>query len=134
MVEIPFNRSNSLLEVETILATIDTHASTTAVLLLSAVQFHTGQLLDIRRITAYTRVRGIVVGWDLAHAAGNIEMSLHDWNVDFAVWCSYKYLNAGPGATAGAFIHERHAKADTPRLAGWWGAPVPQRFALEKGK
>jgi len=114
--------------------TIDLHAETTAVLLLSAVQFHTGQLLDMRLVTAYARERGIVIGWDLAHAVGNVELKLHDWDVDFAVWCSYKYLNAGPGATAGAFIHERHAKAETPRLAGWWGAPVPQRFALARSE
>ncbi|KAF2829406.1 putative kynureninase [Ophiobolus disseminans] len=132
IVEIPFDSSTSLLALNTILATIDAHAATTAVLILSAVQFHTGQLLDVAHITAHARSQGIVVGWDLAHAVGNVEMKLHDWDVDFAAWCSYKYLNAGPGATGGAFVHERHLTANRPRLAGWWGASIPQRFALEK--
>jgi kynureninase len=134
IIEFLVERSTDLLTLDTILATIDAHAANTKVLLLSAVQFHSGQLLDVPRITTYARERGIVVGWDLAHAVGNVELKLHDWDVDFAVWCSYKYLNAGPGATAGAFIHERHATAKQPRLAGWWGASVPQRFALEKSK
>jgi kynureninase len=126
-----------------IFSTIDRYASTAALLLLSGVQFQTGQLLDIPIITAYARERGITVGWDLAHAVGNVELMLHDWNVDFAVWCSYKYLNAGPGATAGIFVHERHGKTNKllqggrnnnylPRLAGWWGMAVPQRFGMAK--
>jgi kynureninase len=132
IVEIPFDQSTMLLDLDTILGTIDAHAATTSILLLSAIQFHTGQLLDIPRITAHAHERGIIVGWDLAHAVGNIQLELHDWNVDFAVWCSYKYLNAGPGATAGTFIHQRHARPDKPRLAGWWGVASPQRFALGK--
>jgi kynureninase len=82
-------------------------------------------------ITRAAREAGAVVGWDLAHAAGNVPTRLHDWNVDFAAWCSYKYLNAGPGAVAGAFVHERHAKnTDLPRFAGWWGNDPAVRFQM----
>ena len=99
---------------------INKHADQLAVVMFGGVNFFTGQLLDIEKITAAAHNRGITVGFDLAHAIGNVPLSLHDWNVDFAVWCSYKYLNAGPGAVAGAFVHERHA-SDTklPRFAGW---------------
>lgn len=143
IVRIPVEEPAKLLSNSAILSIIDRHASTAALLLLSGVQFQTGQLLDIPGITAYARERGITVGWDLAHAVGNVELLLHDWNVDFAVWCSYKYLNAGPGATAGIFVHERHGKTDAPlregdnknylpRLAGWWGMAVSDRFAMGK--
>jgi kynureninase len=95
------------------------------------VNFFTGQLFDIETITAAAQKRGVTVGIDLAHAAGNVPLALHDWNVDFAVWCSYKYLNAGPGAVAGAFVHERHAtNRELPRLAGWFGNDPATRFRL----
>ena len=94
-------------------------------------QFFTGQLVDIEKITGAAQKHGILVGFDLAHAIGNVPLSLHDWNVDFAVWCSYKYLNAGPGAVAGAYIHERHAtNTKLPRLAGWFGNDPNTRFRL----
>ena len=99
--------------------------------MLAGVNFFTGQLFDIEKIAAAARKRGIVAGFDLAHAAGNVPLALHDWNVDFAVWCSYKYLNAGPGAVAGAFVHERHAtNTKLPRLAGWFGNDPNTRFRL----
>ena len=99
--------------------------------MLAGVNFFTGQLFDIEKITAAAQARGIVVGFDLAHAIGNVPLTLHDWNVDFAVWCSYKYLNAGPGAVAGAFVHERHAtNTKLPRLAGWFGNDPNTRFRL----
>jgi len=99
--------------------------------LIGGVNFFTGQLFDIPTITAAAQKHGIVVGIDLAHAVGNVPLSLHDWNVDFAVWCSYKYLNAGPGAVAGAFVHERHASnTDLPRLAGWFGNDPNTRFQM----
>ena len=99
--------------------------------MVGAVNFFTGQLFDIPTITAVAKKHGITVGIDLAHAVGNVPLSLHEWNVDFAVWCSYKYLNAGPGAVAGAFIHERHAtNTSLPRLAGWFGNNPNTRFRL----
>jgi kynureninase len=116
---------------ETILDLIEKHADDLAVVSIGGVNFFTGQLFDIPTITAAARKHGITVGVDLAHAIGNVPLSLHDWNVDFAVWCSYKYLNAGPGAVAGAFVHERHAtNTNLPRLAGWFGNDPNTRFRL----
>src|SRR6478672_9914080 len=102
-----------------------------ALVLFAGVNFFTGQLFDIAKITGLAQARGGLVGIDLAHAAGNVPLALHDWNVDFAVWCSYKYLNSGPGAVAGAFVHQRHAtNPDLPRLAGWFGNDPNTRFRL----
>ena len=116
---------------EEIVDLIDKHGDELAVVMIGAMNFFTGQLFDIEKITAAAQKRGIVVGFDLAHAIGNVPLDLHDWNVDFAVWCSYKYLNAGPGAVAGAFVHERHAtNTKLPRLAGWFGNDPNTRFRL----
>src|SRR5213075_2087620 len=116
---------------EEILDLIEKHIDELAVVLIGGVNFFTGQLFDIPTITAAAQKHGITVGIDLAHAIGNVPLSLHDWNVDFAVWCSYKYLNAGPGAVAGAFVHERHAtNSKLPRLAGWFGNDPNTRFRL----
>jgi len=116
---------------EAILDLIEKHADELAVVLLAGVNFFTGQFFDIPTITAAAQKHGITVGVDLAHAIGNVPLSLHDWNVDFAVWCSYKYLNAGPGAVAGAFVHERHAtNTKLPRLAGWFGNDPNTRFRM----
>jgi kynureninase len=102
-----------------------------AVVLISGVNFFTGQFLDLPRLTAAAQRQGCAVGLDLAHTAGNVVLQLHDWNVDFAVWCSYKYLNAGPGAVAGCFVHERHGQnLALPRLAGWWGNDPATRFRM----
>ena len=102
-----------------------------ALVLIAGVNFFTGQLFDIEKITAAAQKRGCVVGIDLAHAIGNVPLALHDWKLDFAVWCSYKYLNAGPGAVAGAFVHERHAtNRELPRLAGWFGNDPNTRFRM----
>jgi kynureninase len=110
---------------------LEKHADQLAMVMLAGVNFFTGQLFDIERITATAQAYGIVVGFDLAHAVGNVPLTLHDWNVDFAVWCSYKYLNAGPGAVAGAFVHEHHAtNTKLPRLAGWFGNDPNTRFRL----
>ena len=116
---------------EDIVDLIEKQGDEIALVLIAGVNFFTGQLFDIPKITAAAQKRGITVGVDLAHAAGNVPLALHDWNVDFAVWCTYKYLNAGPGAVAGAFVHERHAtNTKLPRLAGWFGNDPNTRFRL----
>jgi kynureninase len=116
---------------EEILDLIEKHAGELSVVLIGGVNFFTGQLFDIPTITVAAQKHGITVGVDLAHAIGNVPLSLHDWNVDFAVWCSYKYLNAGPGAVAGVFVHERHAtNRNLPRLAGWFGNDPNTRFRM----
>ena len=110
---------------------IEKQANQLAVVMLAGVNFFTGQLFDIEKITGAAHKYGILIGFDLAHAIGNVLLALHDWDVDFAVWCSYKYLNAGPGAVAGAFVHERHAtNTKLPRLAGWFGNDPNTRFRL----
>ena len=101
-------------------------------MLLPGVQYLTGQCLDLPPLIAAARRVGARVGLDLAHAIGNTPLQLHDWNADFAVWCSYKYLNAGPGAVGGCFVHERHAESRAlPRFAGWWGHDKAARFLFE---
>jgi kynureninase len=112
-------------------AALKRHGEQIALVLIGGVNFFTGQLFDIEEITSAARKQGCAVGFDLAHATGNVPLALHDWNVDFAVWCSYKYLNAGPGAVAGAFVHDRHAtNRELPRLAGWFGNDPATRFRL----
>ena len=120
-----------LLRTEDILATISRHGDTLACVLLPGVAFRTGQLLDIKQITAAAHAVGANVVWDLAHAAGNVSLELHDWDVDGAAWCTYKYLNAGPGAVGAMFVHERHVdRTDLVRLDGWWGNAAETRFAM----
>jgi len=122
-----------VLRTEDILAAIDEHGEQLALVLFSAVNYLTGEWLDMATITEAGHRVGAYVGFDLAHAAGNVPMMLHDWDVDFAAWCSYKYLNSGPGAVAGAFVHERHARdTSLPRLAGWWGTDTSTRFRMER--
>ena len=126
---------------ENFLSTIDKHASTTALVLLPGIQYYTGQLFDIETITKYAQSKGLIIGWDLAHAAGNVPLQLHDWKVDFAAWCTYKYINAGPGAIAGMYVHERHGKVDYSqgedrpvyrhRLSGWYGGDQVGRFNMD---
>ena len=105
-----------------------------ALVVFGGVNYYTGQFFDIKKITEAAHEVNVVAGFDLAHAAGNVELKLHDWNVDFACWCSYKYLNAGPGGVGGVFIHEKHVKnKDLPRFAGWWGYTKESRFKMDKG-
>ncbi len=110
-------------------AAISEHADELAMVFLDGVNFATGQLHEIERLTAAGHAAGAVVGWDLAHAAGNVELSLHDWDVDVAAWCTYKYLNGGPGAVGAIFVNDRYGRAHgMPRLAGWWGIDPDHRF------
>lgn len=126
-------KGEALLRTEDIVEEIDRAGDEIALTLLPGVQYYTGQFLDVPEITRAARRRGCVAGWDMAHAAGNVPLMLHDWDVDFAVWCSYKYLNAGPGAIAGCFVHERHAKnIALPRLGGWWGNDPRTRFRMHE--
>jgi kynureninase len=133
VVEIAPRPGEDLLRTEDIEALLEREKDSIAVMMLSGVNYYTGQLFEIGRLTRFARARGIVVGWDLAHAAGNVALSLHDDDVDFAAWCTYKYLNSGPGSVAMAFVHERHAQAfDRPRFCGWWSAKPATRF--QKGE
>ncbi len=131
MIEIAPRQGESTLTTEDILEAIRTRGHETALVLFSGVHFYTGQFFDIAAITRAAHEAGALAGFDLAHAIGNVELCLHDWDADFAVWCSYKYLNAGPGAVAGLYVHERYAdRADLPRLAGWWGNDEATRFSM----
>jgi len=121
----------STLRTEDILAFLEREGDSVALLLLGNVNYLTGQAFAMAPITAAAQKQGCVVGWDLAHGAGNLNLQLHDWNVDFAAWCSYKYLNSGPGGIAGIFVHERHGlRSDIPRFAGWWGHSKQTRFQM----
>ncbi|KAF5613161.1 kynureninase 1 [Fusarium subglutinans] len=138
MITIEPPNNEDILSNEYVESIIEKHASTTAVLLLPGIQYYSGQLLDIPHLTSFARERGIFVIWDLAHAAGNVPLSLHDWNVDAAAWCTYKYLNGGPGCIGGLFVHERHTQvgddgSHNVRLAGWWGNDKKNRFAMRPG-
>ncbi len=121
-----------LISTERILESIEQHRDSLAMILLPGVQYYTGQVFDMSRITSKAREYEIPIGLDLAHAVGNIPLQLHSWEVDFACWCTYKYLNSGPGALGGCFIHSRHsANRDLPRLAGWWGHERETRFEMK---
>ncbi len=126
------NEGEQLISTEKIVAVIEQHSASLAVVLLPGVQYYTGQVFDMKAITRAAKQFDIVVGFDLAHAAGNIPLELHDWDVDFAAWCTYKYLNSGAGSMAGCFIHERHASnQELNRLAGWWGHDKSTRFLMD---
>lgn len=129
----PEGDSNHIKE-ERIFELIDQHKDDLALVMIGGVNYYSGQVMPMKEITKFAHDRGIMVGFDLAHAFGNIELFLHDWEVDFAAWCSYKYLNSGPGSIAGIFVHERHSQSSTlPRMAGWWGTPSEGRFKMQKG-
>lgn len=131
LIELTPRNGESTLRTEDIIETIERNGDEIALILLGGVNYYTGQAFDMKAITEAGHRVGAKVGFDLAHGAGNLELHLHDWDVDFAVWCSYKYLNAGPGGVAGAFIHERHANSfDLPRFAGWWGHNKETRFRM----
>ncbi|XP_053138792.1 kynureninase isoform X1 [Hemicordylus capensis] len=131
MLMIEPRKGEETLRTEDILAVIEKEGDSLAVILFSGVQYYTGQLFDIPRITMAGQEKGCIVGFDLAHAVGNVELHLHDWGLDFACWCSYKYLNSGAGGLAGAFIHEKHSQTAKPALIGWWGHEFKTRFLME---
>lgn len=131
LIELSPRSGEECLRTEDILTTLAQQGESIATVLLPGVQYLTGQLFDMPAITLAAQRQGCIVGFDLAHAIGNVPLQLHEWNIDFAVWCSYKYLNSGPGAIGGAFVHERYAQRfDLPRLAGWWGHDKNTRFAM----
>jgi len=120
----------SAIRTEDIAAILEAEGDEIALIMLGGVNYYTGQVFDFEIITRLAHSKGIAVGFDLAHAAGNIKLELHKWGVDFAVWCSYKYLNSGPGSVAGAFVHEKHHNTNLPRFAGWWGHNKEERFKM----
>jgi kynureninase len=134
IVEVAPRAGEHTLRPEDINAAIRTHGQSVALVMFGGVNYYTGQFFDLPGIVREARAVGAQVGFDLAHAVGNLPLSLHNWDVDFACWCSYKYLNAGPGGPAGIFIHEKHAhNPDLIRLAGWWGHDAAARFKMEPG-
>ena len=134
LIEVAPRTGEHTIRTEDILATIQEHSSQLSLVLFAGVQYYSGQFFDIKAIAKTARSAGAFVGFDLAHAIGNVPLSLHADGVDFAVWCSYKYLNSGPGSVAGAFVHERHANnPGLTRMAGWWGHNENERFKMKKG-
>lgn len=132
IIEISPREGEHVIRTEDVLDAIEKNKSSLALVMIGGVNYFSGQLFDIKTITEAAHRAGAYAGWDLAHAAGNVELKLHEWNVDFAAWCSYKYMNAGPGSVSGVFVHERHANSHLPRFAGWWGHDKSQRFKMEK--
>jgi len=134
VIEIFPRQGEHMLRTDDIISCIEEHGGSSAVVLFGGVNYYTGQFFDIPAITAAAHRVGAYAGFDLAHAMGNVDLHLHDWHVDFACWCSYKYLNSGPGGVAGAYIHEKYASdTSVPRFAGWWGYEKETRFLMEKG-
>jgi kynureninase len=134
IIEIGPRAGEHTIRTEDILDAIHTHQEELALVMMAGLQYYTGQVFDMKAISQACQQVGVPVGFDLAHAAGNVPLQLHDWGVDFATWCSYKYLNSGPGNISGVFVHERHAENPTlPRFAGWWGHDEGERFKMEKG-
>ena len=130
LIELESDESDGTISDAAIQRVLDEHGARIALVLLPGVQYRTGQAFDLRAVSEAAHRKGCVVGFDLAHAAGNLPLRLHDTHCDFAVWCSYKYLNSGPGAVAGCFVHERHARTERPRFAGWWGHDQASRFQM----
>lgn len=134
IIEVEPRHGEFVIRTEDIFETIKKHGNETALVIFSGVNYYNGQVFDMKAITKAAHDAGAFCGFDLAHAAGNIELHLHDWAVDFACWCSYKYLNSGPGGVAGAYINQKHiGNKNLKRLAGWWGQEKETRFLMEKG-
>jgi len=132
LVEVQPRAGEHTLRTADIVAKINELGDELALVCFGGVNFYTGQAFDMAAITKATHAVGAKAGFDLAHAAGNLHLKLHDWNMDFACWCSYKYLNSGPGSVAGAFVHQRHLGKDLPLFAGWWGHDKAERFRMER--
>jgi kynureninase len=134
IIEVAPREGERLIRHEDILAAIEAHADELALVFFGGVNYFTGQLFDMRALTEAAHAVGAIAGFDLAHAAGNVPLSLHEWDVDFAAWCSYKYLNSSPGNVGGIFVHERHGRNfELPRFGGWWGHDKSTRFQMENG-
>jgi len=134
IIEIFPREGEDTLRTEDIIKTINTHADELALVLFSGINYYTGQFFDIEAITKAAHHAGSIAGFDLAHAAGNVALNLHDWDVDFACWCSYKYMNSGPGGISGIFVNEQHFNNKTlNRFAGWWGYRQDKRFLMAPG-
>jgi kynureninase len=134
LVEVGPREGEQLIRIEDILSKIEELGDELALVMIGGVNYYTGQLFDMGTITKAGQKVGAIVGFDLAHAAGNINLKLNEWGVDFAAWCGYKYLNSSPGGVSGMFVHERHANnPDLPRFAGWWGYNKEKRFLMEPG-
>ncbi|ASV31223.1 kynureninase [Maribacter cobaltidurans] len=132
IVEVKKREGEHYWRTEDILAKIDEVGDELALVLIGGVNYYNGQVMDMKAITEAGKAVGANVGWDLAHAVGNVALELHDWNADFAAWCSYKYMNSGPGNASGVFIHERHLnRKDIPRFEGWWGTKKEERFLMK---
>ncbi|HSX60006.1 MAG TPA: kynureninase [Tahibacter sp.] len=130
LIELDGDEPNGTISLAAIERVLEEHGERIALVLLPGVQYLTGQVFDLAAITKLAHAKGCVVGFDLAHAVGNVPVNLHDSGCDFAVWCHYKYVNSGPGAVAGCFVHERHARSERPRFAGWWGHDQATRFQM----
>ena len=134
IIEVTPRDGEHLIHTEDILNAIEANKETLCLVMFGGVNYYSGQLLNLEAITKAAHAVGVHAGFDLAHAVGNVMLKLHEWEVDFACWCSYKYLNSGPGGVAGAYINEKHARnTELPRLAGWWGHTKETRFKMEKG-
>ncbi|KGE52718.1 kynureninase [Xanthomonas axonopodis] len=131
LIEVEADEPNGTVSMTAIAEAIAQHGPRLALVLWPGIQYRTGQAFDLAEIVRLARAQGAAVGFDLAHAVGNLPLTLHDDGVDFAVWCHYKYLNAGPGAVGGCFVHARHADGDLPRMAGWWGHEQQTRFRMD---
>lgn len=133
IIEVQPKEGSAYISIEDILAAIKKNGDQTALVIFGGVNYYSGQVFNMQQICKAAHEVGAYCGFDLAHAAGNIQLELHDWNIDFACWCSYKYLNSGPGGVAGAYIHQKHlSNHQIPRLAGWWGHDKENRFKMEK--
>ncbi len=132
LIEMEAREGEDLIRTEDIIDLLKRQGSEISLVMLGGLNYYTGQAFEMEKITKAGHAMGCMVGFDLAHGAGNLDLHLHDWNVDFAVWCTYKYMNSGPGGIAGCFVHEKHvARTDLPRFAGWWGHDKATRFLMD---